>query len=100
MPDTQYQRNLSLACVVGFGVVVGLQLLYAGFLLLGPKPIAPGQLEAFTRWGRELYRPERDIPLYVSGCAFTIALCLCAVRDQLAGIAGRRHYGGRYEPAG
>ena len=74
-PNTQYQLNLSLVCVLWLGVVMGLQLLYASFLLFGPKPVTPAQLETFTRWGRELYRPERDIPLYVMGCAFTIVLC-------------------------
>ncbi len=73
----------SRACAVGMGVLIGLQLLYAGLLFFGPKPVTVGELAAFTQWGGELYRPERDIPLYIVGSALTVLLCfLLAALDR------------------
>ena len=61
--------------VVWLGVLFGVHTLFAALLLLGYKTPAPEQQAIFTDWGRELYHPERDIPLYILFCGFTFLLC-------------------------
>lgn len=68
------QDNAGLKSIARFAVIIGLQLMYAGFLVYGRKdPFTyPATL---TQRGRAVYLPERDLLIYPVGCLVTIALC-------------------------
>ena len=68
--------RLRAVMVAWLGVLFGVHTLFSALLLLGYKTSKPSEWAIFTAWGRELYHPERDIPLYILFCGLTFAICL------------------------
>src|SRR5580700_6549342 len=59
-------------------IIVCVHMMYVGFVLYGSKPRSPAILAALTQNGRQWYLPERELPIYVLGCALTLVLSLAA----------------------
>lgn len=67
-------QTVGMLGVLTFGTSMGLHILYAAFSLFGEKKIRPSDLEVFASWGRAIYLPERELPLYLIGCVATLLL--------------------------
>ncbi len=55
------------------GLIIGVQLMMAAFLLIGLHPRSRS-LELLTDIGKYWFRPEYDIGIYITGCFVTLAL--------------------------
>ncbi len=70
-------RRATTAGLLGLAwlsVCVGILTLFSAFVLFGAKAIHSRDMAGFTYYGSMIYLPEREIPLYVVGCAFTVGL--------------------------
>ncbi len=55
------------------GTAVATSLMIAGFLLAGPRQ-EPDVVARLTAMGRDWFRPESDIKVYIAGCALAVVM--------------------------
>ncbi|WP_435016336.1 hypothetical protein TA3x_003901 [Tundrisphaera sp. TA3] len=78
------------AGTIALGVAVGLQSMLAAMLLVA-RTLEPAAFAELTARGRDLFRPEYDLPLYAAGCLAGLALAF--------GLARFRRDAGNARPA-
>jgi hypothetical protein len=71
-------RGCAHASIV-LGVTVGVQGMLGAMFAFG-RDWTSGRDAGLTDWGRSLFRPERDLPLYVVGCVVSLGLAWLLVR--------------------
>jgi len=69
--------------------LTGVQLMYVVFFAFGSVPRNPGDTGRFTSLGAELYRPERELPIYLLAILVTVTVSLVV----------ERFYRGSHRPA-
>ena len=55
-------------------MIACVHVMYVGFVLYGSKPRTAAVLATLTQNGSAVKMPERELPIYVLGCAFALAL--------------------------
>ncbi|NNL65284.1 MAG: hypothetical protein HKP30_03475 [Myxococcales bacterium] len=88
-PDVAPDRYwTSMVAVLLLGVTLGLQATMLAILVLGPR--AEGfPPETLTIMGRMNMQPERELPAFYLGCAFTVLVCWALARRFQRAVAKR-----------
>ncbi len=68
--------HLEIAWPTLVGVMIGVELMLSALWLFGPAIVPSSVLATLTQRGLQLFRPEHDLFLYVSGCALACSLCI------------------------
>lgn len=96
-PESTPPGGAALPAIALLCTAAGLELTLSAIFVAGRLPRPPALLREFTPVTRFFFYPEREIPLYLAGCAFVVGLTLTAAHfvrdrhpDESAGDAGAR----------
>ena len=75
-----------------FAVLLGLQIMFAGFLVWGVVTPSSSAAAALTSHGADIYRPERELSIYVLAVIGTVLLSVLVSRGRgkCSGDGGRQ----------
>ena len=65
---------LETAWPTAIGTMIGVEFMLTALLLWGPGDVDSTAVAALTEAGRGLFKPEYDLPIYLTGCAVTCCL--------------------------
>jgi hypothetical protein len=69
-----WARGVGIWWPVVFGTAVGVEIMLIALLVFGPAQVQPEVAGQLTKHGVFVFRPERDVAIYVAGCLLTALL--------------------------